>query len=155
MVEHWRGDIRLFPPAIEKISQENSWSCNNPALLYWFHSVSETRLLCAINSELDASGKSPAYIHHRNNRARAGKLVAGFLNRTAATFSGRRILMQRIDARCVLIELPSEPLQLSTIAGQRVTLSRAKIIVRSCLISRHARTCRHAAWPRSRSHAAP
>jgi hypothetical protein len=38
---------------------------------------------------LDRSGKSPAYHHHRKNfRARAGKLVAGFLNRTAAAFFG-------------------------------------------------------------------
>jgi hypothetical protein len=38
---------------------------------------------------LDTSGKSPAYHHHRKNfKARAGKLAAGFLNRTAAAFFG-------------------------------------------------------------------
>jgi hypothetical protein len=79
MVEHWRGDIRLFPPAIEKISQENPWSCNNPALLYWFHSVSETRLRRAINSELDASGKSPAYSHRRSNQPAPGNRQRAFL----------------------------------------------------------------------------
>jgi hypothetical protein len=31
--------------------------------------------------------------------------------------------MQRIDARRVLIELPSEPLQLSMIAGQRAAFA--------------------------------
>jgi hypothetical protein len=40
----------------------------------------------AVKKDLASSGKSPAYRHHRNNRARAGKLVAGFLHRTAAAF---------------------------------------------------------------------
>jgi DNA-binding transcriptional regulator YbjK len=32
--------------------------------------------------EFDTSGKSPAYIQHRKIQARAGKPVAGFLDRT-------------------------------------------------------------------------
>jgi hypothetical protein len=32
----------------------------------------------AINGELDASGKSPAYSHRRNNQPDAGKSAAGF-----------------------------------------------------------------------------
>jgi hypothetical protein len=71
---------------------------------------------------LAPSGKSPAYIHRRNNRARAGKPVAGFFNRTAAAFHGA----PPFDvAHCASIELPSEP------------------------ISRRARTRRQAAWFRS------
>jgi hypothetical protein len=35
-------------------------------------------------SKIDTSGKSPAYVHHRKNWARAGKLVAGFLNRATS-----------------------------------------------------------------------
>jgi len=63
---------------------------------------------------LAPSGKSPAYIHRRNSQARAGKPVAGFLNRTATAVHGRTILpMQRIAARRVPIELPSEPISLA------------------------------------------
>jgi hypothetical protein len=36
--------------------------------------------------KFDTSGKSPAYIHRRNNKARAGKPVAGFFNRAAKHF---------------------------------------------------------------------
>jgi hypothetical protein len=35
-------------------------------------------------NKFDTSGKSPAYSHHRKYQARAGKLVAGFLNRPPA-----------------------------------------------------------------------
>jgi hypothetical protein len=46
-------------------------------------------IVAAVRFNLDTSGKSPAYLHHRKNfGARAGKLVAGFLNRTAAAFFG-------------------------------------------------------------------
>jgi hypothetical protein len=31
-----------------------------------------------VRKTFDSSGKSPSDIHHRNNRARAGKLAAGF-----------------------------------------------------------------------------
>jgi hypothetical protein len=45
--------------------------------------------VAAVRLDLDTSGKSPAYLHRRKKfRARAGKLVAGFLNRTAAAFFG-------------------------------------------------------------------
>jgi hypothetical protein len=40
--------------------------------------------------ELAPSGKSPAYIHRRNNRARAGKLAAGFFN-----FCALKILFEK------------------------------------------------------------
>jgi hypothetical protein len=39
--------------------------------------------------KLATSGKSPAYVHHRKNSARAGKSVAGFLIRTAIRIHGR------------------------------------------------------------------
>jgi hypothetical protein len=39
--------------------------------------------------KLATSGKSPAYVHHRKNSARAGKPVAGFLIRTAIRIRGR------------------------------------------------------------------
>jgi hypothetical protein len=71
----------------------------------------------AVKKDLASSGKSPAYRHHRNNRARAGKLVAGFLYRRPH-FKTPHPPMQRIDARRVLIELPSEPLKLSMISAQ-------------------------------------
>ncbi len=45
--------------------------------------------MVAVRLNLDTSGKSPAYLHYRKKfGARAGKLAAGFLNRTAAAFFG-------------------------------------------------------------------
>ena len=63
------------------------------------------------------SGKSPAYAHRRKNSARAGKPVAGFLNRTAIRTHGRfHPPCQRIAARGV--PQGRRPNQL---AGMRVT----------------------------------
>jgi hypothetical protein len=42
-----------------------------------------------LKKKLAMSGKSPAYVHRRKNSARAGKPVAGFLNRTAIRIHGR------------------------------------------------------------------
>jgi hypothetical protein len=38
-------------------------------------------VLTRLPKKFDTSGKSPAYVQHRKNSARAGKLVAGFLMR--------------------------------------------------------------------------
>jgi hypothetical protein len=67
--------------------------------------------------KLAMSGKSPAYVHRRKNSARAGKPVAGFLNRTAIHIHGRfHPPCQRIAARGV-----PEGRRPNQLAGMRVT----------------------------------
>ena len=86
--------------------------------------------MAAVRLDLDTSGKSPAYLHRRKKfRARAGKLVAGFLNRTAAAFFGA----------CHSSHVSSSSQDASRRAAVRT------------FIRSHARTCRHAAWAKIRA----
>jgi hypothetical protein len=59
--------------------------CSNPP----HESASAVRYRLAPPKKFETSGKSPADIQHRKNKARAGKLVAGFMNRTAVRISQR------------------------------------------------------------------
>jgi hypothetical protein len=155
-------------------SSEKIGCRNNPACGYWFpeprdsprdeiHSLLSPcqKLRTARRYDgLDASGKSPAYVHRRNNKPaprnrpraffasnddrpsrRSKKILPRRANHrhidiiatiepapgnwSRAFCIGRRPHfktphppMQRIDARRVLIELPSEPLKLSMISAQ-------------------------------------
>jgi hypothetical protein len=68
--------------------------------------------------DLATSGKSPAYRHHRNNRCPRRETGRGLFESDGGRMFGTpHPPMQRIDARRVLIELPSEPLKLSMIPG--------------------------------------
>jgi hypothetical protein len=95
-----------------------------------------------IKKGFDTSGKLPAYLHHRkNHKARSGKIRCGLfhsefrIGRQPHIAAPRLPMPRRLSAAS---ELPSEPLSLNTMS-----------------IGRHARTCRPAAWPSPRPHAAP
>jgi hypothetical protein len=93
---------------------------------------SRPRTICTdrLKKRLATSGKSPSCIDHRNNRTRAGKLAAGFfiwnfrIGRRPA-FTARISPCRCIDARGAL-------------SSRRPSL----VVHASCLICRHARTCR-------------
>jgi energy-converting hydrogenase Eha subunit B len=53
------------------------------SVMNWADEVVIDHWLRRRKKELAPSGKSPAYIYRRNNRARTGKLAAGFFNSRA------------------------------------------------------------------------
>jgi hypothetical protein len=184
-IKHWRKNIRFFSPAIKEIYARKFLRkricARNFAIMQQPGSVALVPLPVrdlprrAINGGLDASGKSPAYSHRRNNQPAPGNRPRDFLRlltvglhdafkkilqralakkryclvgqitgiltssqqssprrktgRGLFESDGGRIFrtphppMQRIDARRVLIELPSEPIKLSMIPGNASRLS--------------------------------
>ena len=99
---------------------------------------SHFRNLLTVQKAFDTSGKSPAYCHHRENlKARAGETGRGLFRLHFQSDGGR-------TSRRLILPTPSPKRR-----------KRAAVRTIVIIISRHARTCRCAAWRSPRPHAAP
>src|SRR5580704_9452572 len=128
MVKHWRGDIRLLPPAIKKIFARKFVVMQQPGPVILVP-LCERDLL----NESSVAASSTASLTRRANhrhivivetispRRETGRGL--FESDGGRMFRTPHPPMQRIDARRVLIELPSEPSKLSMIPGSASRLS--------------------------------
>jgi len=79
MVKNWREDIQLFSTAIKKISTRKFAVMQQPGSVVLVPLRERDLARRVINGELDASGKSPAYSHGRNNQPAPGNRQRAFL----------------------------------------------------------------------------